>query len=414
MKWNFTDINDWIKSAILLLFLFLSKPLLAGNWSSALKQLGMENIREVEQEGVCYLSWEDPVYRGTYRGLGEVIQLITGQKAVEKKDFYLVIQENRIPQILVHLPGVALEQYRQQQISWQELIRSAKITYDTDEATQVLKRDRETEKTSAGRVDFVLYPQLTLRNAWLDKIYGASVNIAPAVEVALGKGARFTGQVIFPIWNNMDGEVDYIRAGMLTLRQDIRLPKRWMASVTVGNFNQQRIGADIKINWRTADDRWLLGVRGGLTGASVFYGGKWQVSRWERLSGAAYIRYVEPRYNLEMELTGERYIYGDYGVRADCVRHFGEVSIGLFAMYSGGEVNGGFSFSVPMPRKKRAARKYFRIRLPEYWEISYEAQSGNAYAERRLGRRYRTAPEESRSTTFYNPDFIRDQLLRFK
>ena len=298
--------------------------------------------------------------------------------------------------------------------SWQELIRSAKITYDTDEATQVLKRDRETEKTSAGRVDFVLYPQLTLRNAWLDKIYGASVNIAPAVEVALWKGARFTGQVIFPIWNNMDGEVDYIRAGMLTLRQDIRLPKRWMASVTVGNFNQQRIGADIKINWRTADDRWLLGGRGGLTGASVFYGGKWQVSRWERLSGAAYVRYVEPRYNLEMELTGERYIYGDYGVRADCVRHFGEISIGLFAMYSGGEVNGGFSFSVPMPRKKRATRKYFRIRLPEYWEISYEAQSGNAYAERRLGRRYRTAPEESRSTTFYNPDFIRDQLLRFK
>ena len=413
MKWNFTDINDWIKSAILLLSLFPSKPLLAGNWSSTLKQLGMENIREVEQEGACYLSWEDPVYRGTYRGLGEVIRLITDQEA-ERKDFFLILQENRIPQILVHLPGIALEQYRRQEIGWQKLIHSVEITYDTDEATQVLKRAKETEKSSAGRVDFVLYPQLTLRNAWLDKIYGASVNIAPAVEVALWKGARFTGQVIFPVWNNMDGEVDYIRAGMLTLRQDIRLPKRWMASVTVGNFNQQRIGADIKINWRTADDRWLLGVRGGLTGASVFYGGKWQVSRWERLSGAAYVRYVEPRYNLEMELTGERYIYGDYGVRADCVRYFGEISIGLFAMYSGGEVNGGFSFSVPMPRKKRAARKYFRIRLPEYWEISYEAQSGNAYAERRLGRRYRTAPEESRSTTFYNPDFIRDQLLRFK
>ena len=413
MRLSFTDMSGWLKSGVLLLSILLSEPLFAEDWSAELKRMGMENIREVERDGACYLSWEDPVYRGTYRGLGEVIRLITDQEA-ERKDFYLVLQENRIPQILVHLPGIALEQYRRQEIGWKELIHSAEITYDTDEATQVLKRDRETEKTSAGRVDFVLYPQLTLRNAWLDKIYGASVNIAPAVEVALWKGARFTGQVIFPIWNNMDGEVDYIRAGMLTLRQDIRLPKRWMASVTVGNFNQQRIGADIKINWRTADDRWLLGVRGGLTGASVFYGGKWQVSRWERLSGAAYIRYVEPRYNLEMELTGERYIYGDYGVRADCVRHFGEVSIGLFAMYSGGEVNGGFSFSVPMPRKKRAARKYFRIRLPEYWEISYEAQSGNAYAERRLGRRYRTAPEESRSTTFYNPDFIRDQLLRFK
>ena len=405
--------SGWLKSGVLLLSILLSEPLFAEDWSAELKRMGMENIREVERDGACYLSWEDPVYRGTYRGVAEVISRITGQ-AVEREDFYLVIQENRIPQILVYLSGVSLEQYRRQEINWQELIRSVEITYDTDEAMRVLKTAQGVERSSAGRVDFVLYPQLTLRNAWLDKIYGASISIAPAVEVALWKGARFTGQVIFPVWNNMVGEMDYIRAGMLTFRQDIRLPKRWFASVAIGNFNQQRIGADVRVNWRTADDRWLIGARGGLTGASVFYRGKWQVSRWERFTGSAYIRYAEPVYNLEMELTGERYIYGDYGVWADCIRHFGEVSIGVFAMYSGGEVNGGFSFSVPLPRKKRAARKYFRIRLPEYWGLSYEAQSGNEYAERRLGRRYQTSPEENRSATFYNPDFIRDQLLRFK
>ena len=207
--------------------------------------------------------------------------------------------------------------------------------------------------------------------------------------------------------------MDYIRAGMVTLRQDIRLPKRWFASVSVGNFDCQRIGADARLEWRTADDRWKMGIRGGLTGASVFYGGKWKVSRWERFTGAASIRYYEPTYNLEMELTGERYIYGDYGGRIDLTRHFGEVSIGLFAMYSGGEANGGFSFSVPMPRKKRQRRGYFRVRLPEYWGLGYEAQSGNEYTERRLGRRYEIRPEESRSAGFYNPDFVREELLRY-
>ena len=239
------------------------------------------------------------------------------------------------------------------------------------------------------------------------------MNIAPAIEVALWKGAYFTGQVIFPIWNNMEGEMDYIRAGMVTLRQDIRLPKRWFASVSVGNFDRQRIGADARLEWCTADDRWKMGIRGGLTGASVFYGGKWKVSRWERFTGAASVRYYEPTYNLEMELTGERYIYGDYGGRIDLTRHFGEVSIGLFAMYSGGEANGGFSFSVPMPRKKRHRRGYFRVRLPEYWGLGYEAQSGNEYTERRLGRRYEIRPEESRSAGFYNPDFVREELLRY-
>ena len=372
----------------------------------------MENIREVNLNESCYLSWEDPVYRGSCRGLAEVIRLIA-RKSMEEKDFHLVIQENRIPQILLLLRGKDLTQYRLHQKSWEELIRSAKITYDTDEATQILKKAEKTEHTSSGRVDVVLYPQLNLRNSWFDKIYGASVNIAPAVEVALWKGAYFTGQVIFPIWNNMEGEMDYIRAGMVTLHQDIRLPKRWFASVSVGNFDCQRIGADARLEWRTADDRWKMGIRGGLTGASVFYGGKWKVSRWERFTGAASVRYYEPTYNLEMELTGERYIYGDYGGRIDLTRHFGEVSIGLFAMYSGGEANGGFSFSVPMPRKKRHRRGYFRVRLPEYWGLGYEAQSGNEYTERRLGRRYEIRPEESRSTGFYNPDFVRKELLRY-
>lgn len=405
MRWSF------IKKVLLLLFC-LNGMLSAGEWSGELRRMGMENIREADREEGCYLSWEDPVYRGSCRGLAEVIRLVA-QKSVEAKDFYLIIQENRIPQILVRIPGEELRQYRLRQSSWEALVRSAEITWDTDEAVRALKEAGKTEYASAGRVDIVLYPQLRLRNAWLDKIYGASVNIAPAVEVALWKGAYFTGQVIFPVWNNLEGEADYIRAGMVTLRQDIRLPKRWSASVGVGNFDRQRIGADARLEWRTADDRWKIGVRGGLTGASVFYGGKWKVSRWERLTGAASVRYYEPTYNLEMELTGERYIYGDYGGRVDLVRHFGEVSIGLFAMYSGGEANGGFSFSVPMPRKKRFRRGYFRVRLPEYWGLGYEAQSGNAYAERRLGRRYETRPEESRSAGFYNPDFVREELLRF-
>ena len=89
----------------------------------------------------------------------------------------------------------------------------------------------KTEHRSAGRIDFVVYPQLQLRNSWLDKIYGASVNIAPAVEMQLWKGACFTGQVIFPIWNNMVGEMDYIRAGILTLRQEIR----WSIDPSSGN-----------------------------------------------------------------------------------------------------------------------------------------------------------------------------------
>lgn len=370
----------------------------------------MENIREAADPEGVYLCWEDPVYRGPVRGLAEILRTLAVQEDLVQ-DTHLVILENGLPQILVKVSAADWADYREERISWADFVNRLLLTYETDD---VMRRfsGTKTEHRSAGRVDFVVYPQLQLRNSWLDKIYGASVNIAPAVEMQLWKGASFTGQVIFPIWNNMVGEMDYIRAGILTLRQEIRLPKRWMASLTVGNFTQQRIGADLQFTWRTANDRWLLGARGGLTGASVVQEGRWQVSRWERLSGAVWGRYFEPHYQLELELTAERYIYGDYGARLDCVRHFGETTVGLFAMVSGGEANGGFSFSVPLPRKKRMQRKAVRIRLPEYWGLTYEAQSGNEYAERRLGRRYQTDPVVSRTNRFYNPDYVRKQLMR--
>lgn len=400
-----------MKQILLIGFLFFSPWLAgAGSYTSLLRQMGMENIREVADPEGVYLCWEDPVYRGPVRGLAEILRTLAVQEDLVQ-DTHLVILENGLPQILVKVSAADWADYREERISWADFVNRLLLTYETDD---VMRRfsGTKTEHRSAGRVDFVVYPQLQLRNSWLDKIYGASVNIAPAVEMQLWKGASFTGQVIFPIWNNMVGEMDYIRAGILTLRQEIRLPKRWMASLTVGNFTQQRIGADLLFTWRTANDRWLLGARGGLTGASVVQEGRWQVSRWERLSGAVWGRYFEPHYQLELELTAERYIYGDYGARFDCVRHFGETTVGLFAMVSGGEANGGFSFSVPLPRKKRMQRKAVRIRLPEYWGLTYEAQSGNEYAERRLGRRYQTDPVVSRTNRFYNPDYVRKQLMR--
>lgn len=400
-----------MKQILLIGFLFFFPWLAgAGSYTSLLRQMGMENIREAADPEGVYLCWEDPVYRGPVRGLAEILRTLAVQEDLVQ-DTHLVILENGLPQILVKVSAADWADYREERISWADFVNRLLLTYETDD---VMRRfsGTKTEHRSAGRVDFVVYPQLQLRNSWLDKIYGASVNIAPAVELQLWKGASFTGQVIFPIWNNMVGEMDYIRAGILTLRQEIRLPKRWMASLTVGNFTQQRIGADLQLTWRTTNDRWLLGARGGLTGASVVQEGRWQVSRWERLSGTVWGRYFEPHYQLELELTAERYIYRDYGVRFDCVRHFGETTVGLFAMVSGGEANGGFSFSVPLPRKKRMQRKAVRIRLPEYWGLTYEAQSGNEYAERRLGRRYQTDPVVSRTNRFYNPDYVRKQLMR--
>lgn len=328
-----------------------------------------------------------------------------------KEDISLLIQENQLPQVVCKVSGQAVEAYNNHTITLEQLMSSVQISYQVDEEYQLIK-DVKKENRSTGKIDLIFYPQVTLNNAWVDKIYGTILNIAPAVEVGLWKGASFTGQVIFPIWNNMKGEMDYIRPGMLLFRQQYRFPKNFFVEVNAGNFNANRIGVDAGVSYKTNDDRWSGGVNAGITGSSTFYSGKWEVSRWKRATGAVFVRYNEPTYNLQFDLKAQRYVFGDYGVRMDCTRHFGEVSIGFYAMYSGGEPNGGFHFAIPLPGKKRMNRRAVRIGIPEYFDWEYEARNGGTYASDRLGRYYETRPDENRSQRHYAPSYIKGMLMK--
>lgn len=380
--------------------------------TNRLVKLGLENVQANETGEILRIAYDDNVYRGTYRGLAVVIATLVNDPEVQGA-IHLVVLENRIPQIALHLPKAALTDYRRQKITWQQLIARTHISYDTEADMQQLVGTKPAN-CSAGKIDLVLYPQISLTNAWLDKLYGTIINIAPALEVGLWKGASFTGQVIFPIWNNMKGEMDYIRPGMLVLRQELRLPHNLFASVSVGHFDAARMGVEASLLYRLNTDRWAFGLDAALTGSSTFYGGKWGLSTWKRATGSVLVRYNEPRYHLEFDLRAQRFIFGDYGLRADCTRHFGEVSVGLFAMYTDGEANGGFHFAIPLPRRKRTNRRAVRLRLPEYFDWEYQAQSGNDYAARRLGRTFETRPDQNQSRTYYNPAFIRDNLMQME
>jgi hypothetical protein len=326
------------------------------------------------------------------------------------KSIYLILQEDRLPQIVLSLEEEQVNAYRDRRISLTQLLSYTQISYSVDEFMQKFKNVNR-ENPSAGKIDILLYPQIYLNNSWFDKLYGTVINIAPAVEVGLWKGASLTGQVIVPVWNNMKGEMDYFRAGMLVFRQAYRFPKNIFMTFNIGNFNENRMGTDIAFSYIPDNDRWEAGINAGLTGSSTFYSGKWEVSEWKRMNGAIHFQYNEPFFNIQFDITGQRYIYGDYGVRFDCTRHFREVSIGLYALYTDGMPNGGFHFAVPLPGVKRAKRHAVRVTVPEYFDWEYEAQSGNQYFQKRLGRFYETRPDQNRSQRNYNPSHLKTLLV---
>lgn len=362
-----------------------------------LLSLGMEEIQVAQTDSVCTIAYEDNIYRGTYRGLAAVIEALRSLSETEQAAAYeLVVLDDRIPRLLLTLPRqtVALE-----------------VSYDTDEAMRRLK-GKERRNKMAGRIDVVLYPELFLQNSWLDKLYGVAVNISPAIQMDLWKGAVLTGQVVLPVYTNMTDFRKYIRPGVITLRQEFRLPGGVSGRLTAGNFTGNRMGVDAALRYQPARGRWLVGANVGLTGSSTCYGGEWVVSTWRRVSGSVWGRYNEPHYGLQIDLAAVRLVYGDMGARLDCRRHFGEVTVGVYGLFTDGEMNGGFHFALPIPGTKRGKRRAVRFRLPEYFAHEYRARHGGSYGDELLGYSYEVRPDENGSRGYDAPDFIKKEILR--
>ncbi|MFI3320930.1 MAG: YjbH domain-containing protein [Rikenellaceae bacterium] len=355
-----------------------------------LVEMGMEDVKAITKGDNTYICYEDNIYRGNYRGIAQTVKSL--REIVPTQTINLLLLSDGIAQISIVVP---------------ENFEQLEVSYSTTKIAEQLK-GKESHNRRFGKTDIVLYPELFLENSWLDRLYGYAVNLSPAVEVSLWKGAEFTGQVVLPLKTNMVDEHQYIRPGFITLRQSFRLPKNIMGDITVGNFDTNRAGLNLNLCYYSLNNRLSFGVNGALTGSSTFNKGEWTLSQWRRFSGSFWGGYYIPRYNMETKISVGRMIYGDSGVRVDMARHFGEVAVGLYAHYYGGDPNGGFSFTVPMPSKRRWARKPIRVTIPEEFSRVYRAQSSRDLL---LGYSFTTRPDESWNLNFYNPIYIRNRVV---
>lgn len=411
IKCKINELKRWNVISMILLFLGLNifQGKAESDLYSLLQEQGFENISIGNTENTDWIAFEDRVNRNGYDGIAEVVQIVM-KSADLTQDVDIILLRNRLPFLKCNLSKAFLLGYREGEISLKEVLEGMSIVYNTDNYRKGQKKGKVVN-SSFGKIDLVVYPQIALANYRFDKLYIVDIRLAPAVEMPLWPGAMFTGQVIFPIYNNLKGEVDYIRPGILALSQWLRLNDNVFGCLSGGNFTENRMGVNAELRYYSNEGRWGIGARAGLTGSSTFYGGNWEVSHWKRVDYAVNAFFYEPAYQIQFDVIVGQYVYGDRGGRLDCTRHFGDVLVGVFAMYSGKEVNGGFHFSIPLPGRRRRRSKSFpvRVMLPEYFDWEYEAQTGPEYKKRRLGRAYKTN-NENRDAYRLNPLFIKSRL----
>ncbi|ACF14860.1 conserved hypothetical protein [Chloroherpeton thalassium ATCC 35110] len=371
---------------------------------------GFENVRVIRQGDYIYASVESNQYRSHVVGIAHALDILANMSPSGSLIELYVLKRN-IPQARVCVPRNIWYEFRHEGSNENVVASVLKVSYSASPSWQQL-RDVASHNPHTFKSDIVLYPQFKARNVRLSQLYEVQVNAAPAWEFSLWKGMMFTGQFIIPIVNDYEdyyGEGDLARPGFVSISQSFRLLETLFAEVTIGNFNAHRYGGDVKMLWPIISD-WLdIQLQAGITGRSWFTQRTWHTTAIRTPTWFLKARHFQPIYNLRFELGFGQFLYGDHAVRADISRYFNQTVIGFYAIRSGGEMNGGFHFAVPLPISSYGYPSLLRIRTPRHFDWEY-----NAGTEFTLGQYYESRPNENRYIHYWNPLFIKNQLLQLK
>lgn len=377
---------------------------------NALKELGMENIKSVCNEDGSITAFEDRTFRSSYYGVGKAIQ--AALDAQNEGDITLIVTDrNGMPQLKIFIDKNTVDKYGKGLIKIKDVYSVMNLETNADSEMEELK-DVKTEAKTRLKPDFVVYPSLFLENTSFDKLYRYAVSLAPALQMHLWKGSELTAQVILPIATNQNGELKQIRPGFVTLKQGMYLKNNWYAYLTAGLFNNNRMGADMEAFWRSKKGRWEIGGRVGATVWSLFDEDGWTITNKPKIDAAIYGKVYIPQWNTEAYASVNRFVYGDYGVMGEINRHFGEYTVGLYAMVAGGDINGGFSFAIPLPGKKYKRWKGMRLKPSDYFGFRYSMVAWGEYIDKNLGVTYNNEPNKNNSKGFYQPEYIRYFLIK--
>ncbi len=240
------------------------------------------------------------------------------------------------------------------------------------------------------------------------RLYDVLLNLTPGVKLNLGNDWQIAGQALIPVVNDYYGEeYDRVRLSMAVLSKQLHLWDTQHFKLSAGLFSQERIGFDLKWMYPVTD--WLaFNAQVGYTGVCKT-SPKWECYRLDRLSFLGGTNVFLGKWNTEFRAYGGRYIYGDYAVLGEVMRHFKYCTVSLFGQIqqkgarnvSGSKKNGGFKFVWMLPPYKKSSKRV-RIRPASNFRQVYRAHSDDQWVKT-----YKTDPEENEREGNFNPEKVR-------
>lgn len=372
---------------------------------------GFENVRWAETQDELIYTIENNVYKAQGVGIAKAIDIIQKHGLPTNKRCKVIVTNLEIPELsLTHEPtgnkSVGNE------ANWQ-------ASYDIGDSWEIVKKEKKIS-CSRFKADLLIYPQLSFQNMDITKIYQVMFSLNPALEISLWPGMKFTGQIALPLYVDTKGYAAYsplykkVRPLFITLSQRFRLPFNIKGNATIGYFNANRYGMDLKL-FRpfTFDPRFSVEGRVGFTGIGYWDGFNLYYDKDMIYTWTLGANFYWPEYNTQFSIKGEQYLLGERGVKFEMIRHFRYTSIGFYAMKAEhANSNGGFRFQILLPpyKQKRFKNKYIpRVTTSDQMGVTYNA--GN---ERIYYKQYRSGTDENiMNDNRFNPFFIKSEITNY-
>ena len=349
---------------------------------------GFANVRAAESEDYTVFALENDLYKIPGEGFARATEIIREAGLGLNKPVKLIGLNFNVPEVTITYDPAA-DRWR--------TTRRLDASWD-------LVRKQPRMNSSFGKVDIVVYPQVSLMNLIITQVYQSLWQISPAVEVSLWPGAKLSYQVQIPVINDGYGMLeDWIHPGIITLSQRFRDP--WnlniLGKLSLGRFSNKHYGVALEAAYHFPNERfWVDGkIVPNATYDFQFY---WNIAA----------NYYWPAIQTQFLLRAERFLIGDMGVKYEMIRHFRRCSVGFYAMKGfskAAHVNGGFRFQIALPPFRQKRYGYVpRLTTSGQMGISY-----NANNERYYYKEFRTEASDNILSKFYfNPYYIDGMIAR--
>lgn len=239
-----------------------------------------------------------------------------------------------------------------------------------------------------GSVDIFMGVDFHYRDIMFRKVYEVCVNLTPSVKWNMGNGWQTSAQVLVPVLNDYGKYYGRVKLNVAAVSKEMYFGDRWFLKASGGLFTKSRYGLDVKSMYVVRD--WLA-FEGqlGLTG-HCYVTSHWEAGYMKTLTGTLGADFYLTKWDTQFRVRGGRYVYTDYGMTVDVMRHFKHCSVGLYGSLSTkGRDSAGFQVVVMLPPYKRTLRKV-NFRPASNFNFTY-----TFYADDYTNERYCTDPEEN-------------------